>query len=54
MKHKNFQACYFQFHLYKMMRELYHMMLSVESLFKNILIDETINYIIKQIYVHKK
>ena len=25
---KNFQACYLQFHLYKMMRKMYHMMLS--------------------------
>ena len=28
MIHKNFQACYHQFHLYKMMRKMYHRMLS--------------------------
>ena len=28
MIHKNFQACYLQFHLYKLMRKMYHMMMS--------------------------
>ena len=28
MIHKNFQASYLQFHLYKMMWKMYHMMLS--------------------------
>ena len=28
MIHKNFQACCLEFHLYKMMRKMYHMMLS--------------------------
>ena len=51
MIHKNFQAYYLQFHLYKMMKKMYHM---VESSFTNIPVEETINYIIEQIYVHKK
>ena len=51
MINKNFQACYLPFYLYKMMRKMYH---DVESLFTNIPIHETINYIVKQIYVHKK
>ena len=53
MIHKKFQACYLQFHLYKMMRKMHHMMSYDESLFTNILIQETINYITEQIYVHK-
>ena len=52
MIHKNFQACYLQFHLYKMMRKMYHMMLSHYLL--NIPIKETINYITEQIHVHTK
>ena len=29
MIHKYFQACYLQFHLYKITRKIYHMMSSV-------------------------
>ena len=49
MIHKIFQACYLQFHLYKMTRKMYHMMFS-----HYIPIQETINYVTEQIYVHKK
>ena len=43
MIHKNFETCYEK-----------DVSDDVESLFTNILIEETINYIIDQIYVHKK
>ena len=49
MIHKIFQVCYLQFHLYKMTRKMYHMMFS-----HYIPIQETINYVTEQIYVHKK
>ena len=51
MIYKNFQTCYLQFHLNKMRKKMCH---DVESLFTNILIEDTINYIIEQIYVYKK
>ena len=51
MIHKNFQGCYLQFHLQDDEEDVSY---NVESLFTNTRIQETINSITEQIYVHKK
>ena len=50
MIHKNFQACYLQFHLYKMMRKIHHMMLGQYLQIFQYKKQSTI----EQIYFHKK